>query len=146
MGQRHWFFCNNCHGLFFHTEGNSKGVCPKGGEHDNTGSFEFDLPNGGAETDTAQEGWRFCPKCSGIFWEKAFDASVCPKGGGHEPQGFNFVLNHNVPGEQPNWLFCEKCHGLFFSRAPSPGVCPKDHKDHNPAPNSFDFVLTPLPP
>jgi hypothetical protein len=150
MGQRRWFFCNKCHGLFFDPDGSSNGICPASGEHDHTQpkpSFEFDLPHDVKETDKAQEGWRFCAKCNGMFFNKAFDASACPKGGGHEAQGFNFVLNHDVPlgpNRQSDWLFCEKCHGMFF-KAPTPGNCPKDHQGHKAARNSFHFVLDFIP-
>ena len=43
--------------------------------------------------------------------------AFCPRGGGHEAAGFNFVLPHNVPQThlaQTDWRFCHKCVGLFF--------------------------------
>jgi hypothetical protein len=41
-----------------------------------------------------QRDWRFCDKCFGMYFDGFPDFGVCPRGDGHHPQGFNFVLPH----------------------------------------------------
>jgi len=41
-GQNNWRWCNKCHGLFF--AGHGAGVCPAGGGHDKTGSWDYSVP------------------------------------------------------------------------------------------------------
>ena len=85
--------------------------------------WEFFLPNDhqGAGETTGQGGWRFCPKCHGLFWERHAANAACPAGGAHDPVGWEFFLpnDHQGAGEttgQGGWRFCPKCHGLFWSR------------------------------
>jgi hypothetical protein len=40
----------------------------------------------------AQDKWRFCGKCSRIFFDGADHKGAFAAGGAHEAQGFNFVL------------------------------------------------------
>jgi hypothetical protein len=63
---------------------------------------------------------------------------VCPSGGAHSAAGFNFVLPHDVSGEEPNWRFCDKCNVMFFDGTASKGVCPAGG-GHNA--QGFNFVL-----
>jgi len=39
--QENWRWCNKCQGLFF--AGNSRGVCPAGGNHNSDGSGNYGL-------------------------------------------------------------------------------------------------------
>ena len=77
-----------------------------------------------------QAGWRFCHKCSALFYDGYIENGVCPNGGGHEPAGFQFILPNDTPppwgpGQQPAWRFCDKCFALFFDGyADNKGVCP----------------------
>lgn len=78
-----------------------------------------------------QPGWRFCHKCSALFYDGYIENGVCPNGGGHEAAGFQFILTNETsppwgPGQQPAWRFCHKCFALFFDGyADNKGVCPK---------------------
>ena len=50
------------------------------------------------------------------------DKGACPRGGGHEAAGFNFVLRHDTPEPgQQDWRFCHKCTGMFFDGRPDKG-------------------------
>jgi hypothetical protein len=77
-----------------------------------------------------QPGWRFCHKCSALFFDGYIENGVCPNGGGHEAAGFQFILTNETPppwgpGQQPAWRFCHKCFALFFDGyADNKGVCP----------------------
>ncbi len=42
-----------------------------------------------------QDAWRFCHKCFSMFFDGYPTKGVCPQGGGHEAQGYNFVLDHH---------------------------------------------------
>jgi hypothetical protein len=44
-----------------------------------------------------QRDWRFCIKCSEMFFDGAPNKGTCPAGGGHAAQGFMFVLPHDLP-------------------------------------------------
>jgi hypothetical protein len=72
-----------------------------------------------------QRDWRFCHKCVGLFFNGRPDKGICPRGGGHEAAGFNFVLPHTFPfpNAQADWRFCHKCVGLFFDGRPDKGIC-----------------------
>ena len=41
-----------------------------------------------------QADWRFCNKCYALFFDGYDTRGVCPAGGAHVGQGFNFVLRH----------------------------------------------------
>ena len=88
-----------------------------------------------------QRDWRFCSKCFGMYFNGGHSDGVCPTGGGHQAQGFNFVLPHDVnetAQAQGAWRFCSKCSGMFWNGAPSDGVCPTGSGHHA---QGFNFVL-----
>ncbi|SOD92180.1 hypothetical protein [Spirosoma fluviale] len=74
-----------------------------------------------------QPDWRFCGKCSTLFWDgDAHFKGVCSKGRGHTAIGLRFVLPFeptSVSG-QPEWRFCGKCAGLFWNGEANKGACP----------------------
>ena len=87
-----------------------------------------------------QNHWRFCQKCNAMFFDGFPSKGVCPAGGGHEAQGFDFSLPHDVPptaNAQNNWRFCDKCHAMFFDGAPN-SRCPAGGQHHA---QGFNFVL-----
>jgi hypothetical protein len=76
--------------------------------------------------DLRQAGWRFCTKCSSLFFDGYQEKGTCPAGGQHNAQGYNFVLRHDAqsaPNEQRDWRFCRKCSAMFFDGAAEKGVC-----------------------
>jgi hypothetical protein len=82
MFQENWNFCNKCQGLFF-AGNNTLGVCPKGGQHDNTGSGDYVLATSGG----GQSDWNWCNKCQGLFFAGNKTLGVCPEGGQHNNTG-----------------------------------------------------------
>ena len=44
--------------------------------------------------DSVQADWRFCQKCQSMFFDGYPTKGVCPAGGAHNAQGYNFVLAH----------------------------------------------------
>jgi hypothetical protein len=146
-GQPAWRFCDKCFGMFFNgdPDPNRKGSCPAGGGHQAQG-FVFYLPHDVPDT-VGQPDWRFCDKCFGMFFNGDPNPNTkgrCPAGGGHEAQGFAFVLPHDVPDTtgQPAWRFCDKCFGMFYNGDPDPnrkGRCPGGG-EHEPQ-GAFLFVL-----
>ena len=103
--------------------------------------WNFRLPNDhqGATAQTGQDKWRFCSRCHGLFWapDRA-PAGACPRGGKHDPVGWEFFLPNDHQGAteqtgQKDWRFCDRCHGLFFSpQGGEAGTCPAGGK-HRPA-------------
>ena len=131
--QRRWRFCAKCAGLFWrvtfssyeaphqpHQPGAQPGADPAMGE------FNFALAHDVAEDGPHQGNWRFCGKCSGLFWAGA--GGDCPKdhrphqaGAGPAAPGFDFMLPHD-PGEDPlhqqDWRFCQRCFCLVWTGQP----------------------------
>jgi M6 family metalloprotease-like protein len=124
--QQDWRFCGKCNGLFYsgangcYYRENQR--CPAGDRHNPLG-YNFLLSYDIEETSTAQKDWRFCTKCHGLFFSGDNGSyhrenQRCPAGELHNPDGYNFVLSHDIevpPNAQKDWRFCTKCHGLFFS-------------------------------
>jgi hypothetical protein len=69
--------------------------------------------------------WRFCVKCSAMFFDGSPHKGTCPGGGGHNAEGLIFRLPHDTaaPG-QDQWRFCSKCHAMFFDGSANKGACP----------------------
>ena len=75
--------------------------------------------------DSVEADWRFCGKCLSMFYDGHATKGVCPAGGAHVGQGYNFVLPHDAPSAgQPDWRICQKCYAMFFDGYPTKGVCP----------------------
>ena len=79
----------------------------------------------------AKSGWRYCPKCRGLFAGKGTESvGVCPAGGSHKPlKGYTYLLLSGLSVTNPqlfkNWFQCKKCRGLFADDLGETGVCPK---------------------
>lgn len=102
--QSKWRFCNKCHVMFWAGSSNADRRCAAdGGPHVEQG-FHFMLPVnrlGGPvlvpETPTGQSNWRFCGKCTSIFFNGYPDKGVCPRdGSGHLAVGDTLVLPHDT--------------------------------------------------
>lgn len=88
-----------------------------------------------------QAGWRFCVKCSALFFDGYDHKGACPAGDGHSADGYNFVLRHDAPpapDEQRDWRFCRKCSAMFFNGAAEKGVC-ANGGEHSA--EGFNFAL-----
>jgi hypothetical protein len=81
-----------------------------------------------AETDDVgiqgvQDNWRFCERCCVLFYAGYPQQGICPLGGPHRAQGWNFYLHYDFPGGQNwqiGWRFCPHCYSLFWPFAPVP--------------------------
>ncbi|MCC7029242.1 MAG: M12 family metallopeptidase [Chitinophagaceae bacterium] len=73
-----------------------------------------------------QASWRFCNKCSGMFFDGYMDKGSCPEKGQHQAAGYNFQLPHDIAGtatSQTSWRYCSKCYLLFYSGYTNKGTC-----------------------
>lgn len=95
--QSEWRWCSKCCGLFF--AGNeTKGVCPKGDAHDDSGSGKYVLRVGVDKSDTAegvQGNWRRCKKCEGLFYPASAGGS-CPAGKDHDADTVEYLIAHTT--------------------------------------------------
>jgi hypothetical protein len=126
---------------------NFKGVCPAGGQHEQTNSFaysiEFDSPN----AISTQSGWAACPKCQGLHFAGFPNfKGVCPAGGQHEQtNSFAYSMPHDIPATanfQSDFRSCKKCQGLFFG--PFAGRCPAGGEHDSDG--SFNYAMRLQPP
>lgn len=134
FAQKDWRFCDRCYNMFYDGYPD-KGTCmgtPKEeipGEHEADG-FNFILTHDAPESASAQGAWRYCSKCSMMFYNGYATKGICTKGGEHTASGFNFVLVHDIPTNvapfylfQPSWRYCTKCAVLFYDGYPQKGTC-----------------------
>lgn len=93
-----------------------------------------------SKRESIQSDWRYCEKCQSLFFDGYEKKGICPAGGAHQAQGFNFLLTHDVPAPgQDQWRFCDKCQVLFFNGyEKTKGVCSAGGA-HNA--QGFNFVL-----
>lgn len=142
--QDDWARCVNCNMLFFNGDRRNKGHCAaaNGGAHEGErGDWKKYQVTYDDLTGPGQGNWRFCRKCSVLFFDGSPEKGACAGGaGGHEAAGYNFFLYHDRAAhqnEEGNWHYCLKCHGLFNAA----GVCPADRKAHQTSPSAFKFVV-----
>lgn len=125
--QGEWRFCSKCETMFWNG-GDKKGVCAAGGPHLAQGFlFALHYDDAAVDVPAVQYGWRYCSKCSSLFYNGYPTKGRCPAGGAHAAQGFAFGLNHQaaaVASTQTEWRFCERCFALFWNGAASKGRCP----------------------
>jgi RNA polymerase subunit RPABC4/transcription elongation factor Spt4 len=135
--QSDWRWCHKCQGLFF--AGNPGSVCPAGGPHEKTVSWDYRLVVNSSRA-AGQSDWRWCHKCQGLFFA-GNPGSVCPAGGPHEKTvswDYRLVVNSSRAAGQSDWRWCHKCQGLFFAGNPG-SVCPAGGP-HDSA-GSGDYIL-----
>jgi hypothetical protein len=127
--QEGWRWCNKCHAMFY-GKASTKGVCAKGGQHDDSGSGSYwghTAKHGGAQS---QEGWRWCSKCQAMFFGDMQSSSKCPAGGSHDSSGSGAyvmayteakasapVENKSAATYQDGWCYCSKCMNFHFGGA-----------------------------
>jgi hypothetical protein len=73
-----------------------------------------------------QSEWRFCQECHGLFFNGNAKKGSCPTSKGHQAQGLDFVLPHDLPSTataQDRWRLCGKCN-LMFYEGYTGGSCP----------------------
>ena len=126
--QANWRRCARCLTMFFNGYTN-KGRCPagSGGHRASTPQVvnggDYKLPYGPGWP--GQSDWRYCTKCHVLFFDGFPTKGVCPVGGGHAAQGYNFTLLHDTTGAGTrDWRFCNKCDGMFYNGWNEKGICP----------------------
>lgn len=84
-GQSRWRWCKDCQGLFFEGNEGFFGICPSPSRgfriHNMIGSGNYRLEDvGNRDGVGGQEKWRWCRKCSGLFYdaETPGGSGVCP--------------------------------------------------------------------
>jgi hypothetical protein len=80
--QQNWRWCSKCQGMAY--RGNGPGVCPAGGGHDLSTSFNYAMYHGHPGDPVYQDGWQWCNKCEGLFYGWQQLVSRCPAGGQHD--------------------------------------------------------------
>jgi hypothetical protein len=125
QAQSNWRWCHKCQGLSF--GGNaSQGPCPAGGNHDHTGSGNYQLEMN-TSIPATQPGWEWCRKCQELAFAFNGTPGPCPAGGNHDHTGSGmYTLAFTVAGSagQSNWKWCRKCQAIAFAGNPTVGKCP----------------------
>jgi hypothetical protein len=129
--QEDWAWCSSCGGLYY---AGAASVCPvSGGPHVHvqpSWNYALRCEPTGPSVRPMQDGWRWCKKCSGLFFD--FGSHTCAAGAAHDGSGSgSYKLDTGaIPGlgelglsdPQDDWRWCSKCSGLHFGSGPS--VCP----------------------
>lgn len=101
--QRSWQFCGRCNALFWAGDRRDFGHCPGVNKYSHFhssggGAPDYLLYHDVVPKPGTQRDWRFCGKCRCLFYDGYPDKGRCAAGGGHQAQGWNFVL---VAGRDP---------------------------------------------
>jgi hypothetical protein len=101
--QARWWRCGRCSGLFWITPATTDwfgGRCvgSRGRGHEridinNNLSWQYLMRHDVGEPPYTQHQWRFCAKCTGMFYNGFPDKGFCPAGGGHAAAGFDFAID-----------------------------------------------------
>jgi hypothetical protein len=84
----------------------------------------------------AQNGWRWCYQCQGLWYAGNSTLGVCPAPG---ISGHNFLYSGDYTlrtpadpyGGQSGWAWCQRCQGLWYTRNSTRGVCPAGPGGHD---------------
>lgn len=82
-----------------------------------------------AQSGTQNE-WRYCQKCHCLFYNGFPTSGVCPAGGDHVAQGWNFFLDYDAnersKDQQFRWFYCPQCFAITWigDKSGKRGVCP----------------------
>lgn len=92
----------------------------------------------------AQDGWRYCHRCKGLFYsDSGARAGACPAGpGGHDASlSYHYALWHGLCSNeflQEGWRWCRNCQGIAYGTNPR-GLCPAgDRHDHR---GSYNYAM-----
>jgi CubicO group peptidase (beta-lactamase class C family) len=94
----------------------------------------------------SQTEWRYCQKCHCLFYNGYPTSGICPAGGDHVAQGWNFLLDYDVSernkDQQFRWFYCPQCFALTWvgDRTGKRGPCPGPMGYHDWT--GFHFGLT----
>lgn len=100
--QSRWRKCTKCLTMYFNGGNRDDRRCAGGGAHSHDGKKCYYLPVNrlhgpvlNQENKFSQGGWRFCGRCSSMFFDGYLDnKGACPSGGTHAALGDMFVLRH----------------------------------------------------
>src|SRR5262245_34454369 len=145
--QDQWARCIHCNLMFFNGYRDNKGRCAAPGRtvhESDRGDYTAYQITYDDSTGPGQGDWRFCRKCSALFFNGYDDKGICAADrAGHEAAGWNFFLYHDRrprQNEEDGWRYCGKCHALFRFAASHVG-CPADGRAHETPPTSYRFVV-----
>jgi hypothetical protein len=120
-----WNWCYKCQGMFYGWNA-SHGVCPAGGAHNGSRSYDYSMTYGTVPRGY-QGGWHWCGKCQGLFYNPQQSLSACPAGGRHGgSRSWSYAVAHGSipPGDQARWNWCRKCRGMFYGPHQPSSRCP----------------------
>ena len=143
--QNRWRWCQKCQGLHFITDTKNPifGPCPAGGVHTGDNSTAYLVVNN-TPSAPGQHGWRWCPKCQGLFYGPGQSSSHCPAGGAHDGStsgDYSLIMNDlNSPGEH-GWNWCQKCQGMFQGPSQSSSRCPAGGPHDGSASGNYAMLL-----
>ncbi len=110
--ERDWRRCENCQGLFF-ADGTDR-PCPSGNAGHQAVSGHICLPYNDPSAGGVS-GWRWCTKCSQLFYLPNVATSVCQAGGRHVGGTGDYHLRLDTDPEalgHRGWWHCSKCQCL----------------------------------
>jgi M6 family metalloprotease-like protein len=148
--QVNWWWCVNCYSLFFQS-GASGGVCRAGGAHKHLDDVNanFRLPDDNPSV-AGEQGWRWCNKCYGLYYQPNQAGSHCPAGSTHTAVGSGqYTCPVNGLPSYPlwntvdaHWRRCAKCQGMFnASSSQTHAYCPAGGQHDGTGSPNYDFQM-----
>ncbi len=127
-GQKGWRWCKKCQGLHYVHDPAAPTLqpCPAGANHVQDDSAGY-MPVVNNPAASGQHGWRWCQKCSSLFYGPGQAASRCAAGGTHDGTtsgDYALVSDDRTAPGQKDWKWCRKCQSLFYGPFESQSRCP----------------------
>lgn len=124
--QTGWQWCSGCGGLVHDSR---EGVCPQSMAHARVNAYQVttgDVPTAGVP------GFRWCGRCSQLFYMPNEASSRCPGGGTHTSGESGAYTVATVTSNRPEagWWRCGRCQSLFYANRGVGGTC-FDGAGHN---------------
>lgn len=126
--QSGWKWCSGCAGLVHDSRA---GVCPQSMSHALVGDYEVAMSDSEAD---GVPGFRWCGRCSQMFWGPEEASSQCPGGSTHtSAESGHYAVPLLQADRQPSgWFRCVRCQSLFSGYNGVGGGC-FDGAPHNAA-------------
>lgn len=117
--QTGWQWCSGC-GTLVHDS--REGACPQSTAHARVSAYQLTM---GDDPAAGVPGFRWCGRCSQLFYGPLETSSKCPAGGVHTSAESGRYVVPPVTANRPEagWFRCARCQSLFYGNRGVGGTC-----------------------